>query len=157
MTRLHYPLRVVLAKTRVNKTLHGRSVYRRTDVPGHNVFMGYSKPGTGDGVDLFAPAGTEVFAMHDGRVTSIQHVHGRNDQVMLVGTVDGKPVTTLYAHIHPQEGLKRGDTVKADQRIGFVGRILNDPHLHLEIRIAGVSVAASTPRAYANELVELCG
>lgn len=60
---------------RVNATLHGRSVHRPVDVPGHNVFKGYSTwetnghVGVGDAVDLFAAPGAPVYAMHDGTIT----------------------------------------------------------------------------------------
>jgi murein DD-endopeptidase MepM/ murein hydrolase activator NlpD len=118
-----------LRRLRVNKTLHGRSVYRPDDVPGHNVIHGYLHPGTGDALDLFCPAGTPVRAMHDGRVSRIVDRTGKLGCVYLVST----RWLTVYAHLHVREELRVGDLLDAGTLIGWVGRLVNDPHLHLEV------------------------
>jgi murein DD-endopeptidase MepM/ murein hydrolase activator NlpD len=147
------PLPFDIRKLRVNRTLHGRSRYRKANVSGHNVFLYYSTPGKGDGLDLFCPAGTPVFAMHSGRVTRISTSrNSRNTYVM----VEGGGFYSFYAHIHAKESLKVGDSVKTGQILGWVGRILNDAHVHLEAGKGGVPVSASTAKKLREKFVELC-
>jgi len=135
------PLKNGIANRRYNKTLHGRSVYRKTDVPGHNVVLGYSRPGVGDALDVFVMAGEPVFAMHGGRINRIADRDGRLACIY----VAGKGVTTVYAHLHIHEKIKLGMTVREGECIGWVGRKLKDPHLHLEVWTNGKSVSARTP------------
>lgn len=134
---------------RVNQTLHGRSVYRNADVPGHNVFKGYTtwanngNRGVGDGLDLFAPAGTPVYAIDDAVVT----VH-RNDVTKLeviylqsTGTINWEAV---YAHIDATVTLN--EKVKAGQMVGKLRHDLSDPHLHFELWVSDTAVASRTAR-----------
>ena len=145
-----------LTKFKVNRTLHGRSVYRKTNVRGHNVFKGYSNPGVGDAIDLFCPAGTEVYAMHSGRIT----VRGKgtlSENVFLTGVQSSIEVVTVYAHIKTKDSLKSGSTVTAGQVIGWVNRLLKNPHLHLEIWIDDKVLTEGTPsklRTRISNLVE---
>jgi murein DD-endopeptidase MepM/ murein hydrolase activator NlpD len=144
-----------IRKARINKTLHGRSVYRPEDVPGHNVIKGYSTPGVGDALDIFASAGTVVRAMHDGRITRIADKHGKLACVY----IQGARWLTIYAHLHIRECLRLGDYISCGTCIGWVGRQLEDPHLHLEIwerRADGTWIAwsARTPREYKRKLLE---
>ena len=142
------PLEGGILGRRYNSTLHGRSVYRKRDVRGHNVVKGYSRPGTGDALDIFVPAGTPVRAMHSGHITRIVQPLGRLGCVY----VEAKDVITIYAHLHIRELVKVGDEVEEGQLLGWVGRILNDPHLHLEVWIKGKALAERTPRALAEKI-----
>lgn len=151
MAKFARPLPGAVTAMRLNRTLHGRSVYRRKDVPGHNVVYGYSRPGTGDGVDLFVAAGTEVHAMHDGQVSRIADRQGKLACVY----VQGADVLTVYAHLSIKPSLDKGDMVRRGQVIGYVGRKLKDPHLHLEVIIDGKPLAAPTAADYADKLAEL--
>lgn len=144
------PIRADVTKVRLNRTLHGRSVYRKKDVPGHNVFWGYNHPGTGDGLDLFVPGGEPVFAMHSGVARQIQE-YGRNGKLAILGSDEA----SLYAHIHVKEGLKDGSFVREGQVIGYVGKLLKDPHLHLEVKIGGKAVSGIRPKSFAYKLKEL--
>ncbi|MBI2843696.1 MAG: M23 family metallopeptidase [Armatimonadetes bacterium] len=134
------PLRGGIAGRRYNKTLHGRSIYRRQDVPGHNVVLGYSRPGVGDALDIFVPAGEPVFAMHDGRISRIADRGGRLSCVY----VAGRGMTTVYAHLHIRERITFGMRVHEGELIGWVGRKLSDPHLHLEVWRGGKALAGRT-------------
>jgi murein DD-endopeptidase MepM/ murein hydrolase activator NlpD len=136
---------------RLNRTLHGRSVHRAKDVPGHNVVYGYSRRGTGDGVDLFCAAGTEVYAMHPGAVTRIADRFGKLACVY----VQGAGVLTVYAHLHIKPSLNKGDIVRRGQVIGYVGRKLKDPHLHLEVIVGGEPIHGATPRHFVEALATL--
>jgi len=147
---------ISLTKLRLNKTLHGRSHYRRIDVPGHNVVKGYLTPGKGDAIDLFVPAGTPIRSMHSGKITRVPK--SETDKLGCVYVV-GKNFTTVYAHLHVTLGLKLriaiGMSVKEGQLLGYVGRILKDPHLHLEVWDLHGALYGSTPKALLNKIIAL--
>jgi murein DD-endopeptidase MepM/ murein hydrolase activator NlpD len=152
------PIRDFLRR-RVNQTLHGRSVYRSADVPGHNVFKGYGTwsgnghKGVGDGLDLFAPAGTPVYAPFDG-----VQVRWDNDtsklEVIYLQRADG--AVAVLAHInatHEGEGV----AVKAGEIVGTVRGDLGDPHLHYELWMGGKAVSARSARKLQQRLAQICG
>lgn len=131
----------------INSTLHGRSKFRHQDVPGHNVFKGYSTwarnghIGVGDAIDYFAPAGTPVIAMHSGRQTV-----WRNDTTKLeVIYIVGSQYTTVYAHINARFE-RTGVWVNQGDLVGYVRGDLNNPHVHLEVWKDGSALAADTPK-----------
>jgi len=152
------PLPGNLLGFRRNRTLHGRSVHRKADVPGHNVVKGYSTPGLGDGVDLFCPAGTPVYAMHDGYISRIADPGGRLSCIYLCGEAIPGVVESVYAHISlkPWIRIKNYLTprqwVKQGQCIGYVGRKLKDPHLHLEVWVMGRALSAPTAKKLAEAI-----
>lgn len=151
MSILKPPLPGNLTGYRVNKTLHGRSVHRKRDVPGHNVVMGYSRPGTGDGVDLFCAAGTPVYTMHAGHVNRIADRGGRLSCVY----VAWHGYTTIYAHMHLKNSLQIGDGVGVGECLGWVDKQLSDPHLHLEVWHGGKVVSSNTPAGLAAKIKAL--
>jgi murein DD-endopeptidase MepM/ murein hydrolase activator NlpD len=118
------------------------------------VIRGFSRPGTGDALDVFVPAGTPVRAMHSGHVTRIAQGLGRLGCVY----VEAADIISVYAHLHvriptpERDGLKVGDHVEEGQLLGWVGRILNDPHLHLEVWIKGKALAAPAPAELAQKI-----
>lgn len=88
------------------------------------------------GVDLTAAIGTDVYAAQDGQVIA----SGKHRQYGNYIVVDhGNGVTTLYAH-HRVNLVKEGEIVRRGEKIAEVGRTGNStgPHLHFELRIAGV-------------------
>ncbi len=137
---------------RYNRTLHGRSVHRRGDVPGHNVVLGYSRPGVGDALDIFVPAGEPVRAMHDGQISRIADRGGRFSCLYIAGC----GTTTVHAHIHIRECIALGSRVRAGEVIGWVDRKLRDPHLHLEVWTGGKSVSSLTPEGLARAISAVC-
>ena len=95
------------------------------------------------GVDLFAPAGTQVLAPLAGTVLSVQ----RNDETLDYGPTvivehepeDGPVFATLYGHLDG-EVLKRlvpGATLKAGDLVGRFGKEDENggwpPHLHFQV------------------------
>lgn len=158
MARLSPPLKIGTSGfgLRYNNTLHGRSVYRPQDIPGHNVFKGYSTwasnghRGVGDGLDCFGPARTPVYAMHDG----VQTVWRNDTQKLEVIYIEGGGITTVYAHIdatHEATGVR----IKRGELVGYVRGDLKDPHLHLEVWVDGKAVSSGTPATLATKLIAL--
>jgi murein DD-endopeptidase MepM/ murein hydrolase activator NlpD len=126
---------------RLNKTLHGRSVYRKQNVSGHNCFKGFTTPGVGDGIDLFGPAGESVYAIEDCTQT-----RWSNDTTKLeVIYLTGKNWVAVYAHIdatHEGTGMK----IMRGEEVGKIRGDLYDPHLHFELWINGRSLSARTSK-----------
>jgi hypothetical protein len=132
---------------RVNNTLHGRSVYRSEDVPGHNVFRGYSTwegnghKGVGDGLDLFAVAKTPVYAIGDCTQTLWRNDASRLEVIYL----EGSNWIAVYAHINAaHEGT--GIQLKSGDIVGYIRGDLSDPHLHFELWVDGKAVSAPTAK-----------
>ncbi|OPZ92218.1 MAG: Peptidase family M23 [Firmicutes bacterium ADurb.Bin419] len=125
---------------RVNTTLHGRSVYRKQDIPGHNVFKGYSTPGTGDALDIYASSGTEVYAIEDCTQTLWQNDTTKKEVIYLTGD----NWVAVYAHI---DASYEGTNIKIKEGavVGHVRGDLTDHHLHFELWINGKSISADTP------------
>jgi murein DD-endopeptidase MepM/ murein hydrolase activator NlpD len=147
-----------LKERRVNSTLHGRSIPRPVDVPGHNVFKGFgtwaqSGKAVGDAVDLFAPAGTPVVAPFDG-VQAIWSNAGSKLEVVYLVRADG--ATAVLAHIEATH-RRRGVPVKAGEVVGHVRGDLKDPHLHYELWMGGKAVSAATPAKLRQKIAEICG
>jgi murein DD-endopeptidase MepM/ murein hydrolase activator NlpD len=159
--KMRLPLEGGILGRRYNKTLHGRSIPRKQDVPGHNVILGYSRPGTGDGLDIFefigehrgAITGVPVFAMHSGVVNRIVEPTGRLGCIY----VAAPKLVTVYAHLHILEGLKLGQKIKEGQKLGHVGRVLGDPHLHFEMWVNGKAVTGHNPAEMARNIIAVLG
>ena len=157
----HEPI-LHLATRRVNATLHGRSVHRPVDVPGHNVFKGYGiwsvngHVGVGDAVDLFGDAGEAVFAIADGVQVQWQGDTTRKERVYIAGHVNGMAYIAVYAHINAvQEG--QNIPVKRGTIVGHLRSDLADPHLHFELWLAGNTLHAPTPDALRDKIAAKCG
>ncbi len=141
-----------LSKFRLNRTLHGRSAHRQQDVPGHNVFKGYSHPGRGDGIDLFCPAGTPVHAMHSGQIIVVNDPGRKSESIWIEGVQSTVEICTVYAHVKLKAGLHEGSAVTSGQVIGYVDKLVSDPHLHLEVWIDNHAVSGKRPRDYVKAL-----
>jgi murein DD-endopeptidase MepM/ murein hydrolase activator NlpD len=125
---------------RLNSTLHGRSVYRPEDAPGHNVFKGYSNPGTGDAVDLFGAAKETVYSIAPGKITR----HQFDETMKEVIYFEGDGFIAVYAHINKVSSIPIGKVIAADSVIGYLRGDLNDPHLHFELWVDGKSIRGAT-------------
>jgi murein DD-endopeptidase MepM/ murein hydrolase activator NlpD len=90
------------------------------------------------GVDLAAPLDTPIYAATGG-VVSIHRERGGYGLYILV--VRDSQVSTLYGHLD-WPLVQPGDVVAAGQAIALMGSTGNStgPHLHFELRIAGVPV-----------------
>ncbi len=96
-----------------------------------------------EGIDFNAPIGTPILAAAGGVVVFAEHHPGYGNQV----DVDhGNELVTRYAHASKLL-VKAGDIVKRGQKIAEVGSTgrSTGPHLHFEVRIAGV---AQDPAGY---------
>jgi murein DD-endopeptidase MepM/ murein hydrolase activator NlpD len=85
------------------------------------------------GLDMAAPAGTEVRASLPGTVTLLHE-----DMVMTGKTIlidHGFGISTIYIHLSKID-IKLGDTVKAGQKIGAIGSTgrSTGPHLHFQVQ-----------------------
>ncbi len=86
-----------------------------------------------DGINIAAPAGSEVRAADNGVVAYAGNELRGFGNLLLIKHADGW--TTAYAH-NEKLLVKRGDTVKQGQAIATVGRTGNvdTPQLHFEVR-----------------------
>jgi len=90
------------------------------------------------GVDMAAAKGTPIYAAMDGTVYHAGEATGYGLCIYL-NHADG--IQTRYAHCSKLL-VKRGETVKAGQKIAEVGNtgVSTGPHLHFEVRINGEPV-----------------
>lgn len=90
------------------------------------------------GTDFDVPKGTDVFAVNGGVVeeASFSTIYGNT-----VIIDHGRGIYSLYMHLG-QMKVKAGDSVKKGAVVGTVGDtgLASAPHLHLSIKINGVSV-----------------
>lgn len=98
------------------------------------------------GIDLGASRNTPIKATQNGSVMKnlgTAQSGGYGNYIELDhGIVNGKRVTSRYAHMQYQSTLPIGRNVKQGDVIGFVGStgVGSGPHLHFEIRENGVAV-----------------
>lgn len=123
----------VIATGPLDWPLPGRRAGGRTGPRIHPLY-GYRSCHTGD--DIGAPSGTPIRSAADGVVSSTTSggPYGNNTIIN-----HGGGLSTMYAH-QSRFGVKRGDTVKKGQVIGYVGSTgySTGPHLHFEVHINGV-------------------
>lgn len=88
---------------------------------------------THNGTDFAAELGDEVMAIADGKVIAVE-------EDALWGTVvrvQHGELTAAYCGVIPDEGLKKGTSVKTGERLGTLTivpcELLDGAHLHLEI------------------------
>ncbi|WP_049895513.1 CD1108 family mobile element protein [Oribacterium sp. NK2B42] len=99
-------------------------------------YYGYRKnPITGDnqfhrGIDIAVPEGTEVYAGHDGTVTTAAYDDEYGNYIVIT---DSLGFTTKYAHLESMN-VSAGQTVKHGAVIGKTGSTgaVTGSHLHLE-------------------------
>jgi 4-aminobutyrate aminotransferase-like enzyme/Ser/Thr protein kinase RdoA (MazF antagonist)/murein DD-endopeptidase MepM/ murein hydrolase activator NlpD len=95
------------------------------------------------GIDIFAPAGTKIFAPLHGEVGAFAYNSASHDYgpviILKHSTDDGIPFYTLYGHlsIESLHGLFVGKEISAGEQIGTLGtQDVNGgwtPHLHIQI------------------------
>jgi len=88
-----------------------------------------------DGIDLAAPAGTEVYAAREGRVTE-SGVDAMLGQYVVIEHEGGW--STVYGHLSMRR-VRLNDRVESGMMIGNVGSTgqSTGPHLHFEVRNRG--------------------
>lgn len=88
------------------------------------------------GVDYAAKRGTPVMAAGDGKVVKAAYDKYNGHHVFIQ---HGEKYVTKYLHF-TKRAVKRGQTVKQGQTIGYVGStgLASGPHLHYEFLVDGV-------------------
>lgn len=91
------------------------------------------------GIDLIAPAGTDVMAAAPGLVTWASKRAGGWGK--LVTVAHGRGVRTMYAHLSTID-VKVGDWISGGTVLGRVGDTgdATGPHLHFEVRVSGAAI-----------------
>lgn len=99
------------------------------------------------GIDVAAPAGTEVAAFADGTVKAVKEDYFYGTTVEITHA-DG--MTSSYMNLDPTlaDGIKAGAPVAAGQIIGKIGNSAriegsDEPHLHFELRVNGALIDPS--------------
>jgi len=91
------------------------------------------------GIDIGGPNGGNILASNNGKVI-YSGWYGGYGKVVIIdhGNVNGKPTTTLYAHMSTIK-VNQGQSVKKGQVIGLEGTTgySTGPHCHFEVRING--------------------
>ena len=115
-----------------------RTIYSRS-----SVFDGVAEPRTIHlGIDIWAEAGTEVYAPIDGRVHSFNNNSSFGDYgptIILEHKIDDIIFYTLYGHLSLEslDGLKKNKKFKAGEKIAELGtpevNVQWPPHLHFQI------------------------
>lgn len=90
------------------------------------------------GVDLGVPLGTPIYAVNNGTVLYVRYSDTGYGYHFVIN--HGGKITTTYAHCS-QIFVVAGDKIKQGQLIAKVGSTGNStgPHLHLEVRVNGVT------------------
>lgn len=90
------------------------------------------------GVDLAAPTGTPIYATADGIVGKAQWFSSYG---LYIRIDHGADLETRFAHMS-KLAVAAGERVRKGDIIGYVGSTgrSTGPHLHYEVRIAGVAV-----------------
>ena len=88
-----------------------------------------------EGQDVFAPAGTPLFAIRDARVVETGDDGGRGNYVAMWSRAVRR--TFVYLHLRHPSRVRVGERVRAGQRVGAVGCTGScwGDHLHLEVRL----------------------
>ena len=101
--------------------------------------------GKHDGIDLYAPEGTPVYACIDGEIYDPYFSSSYGNTVTVKGGYKGKIYYFFYAHLKDKVTLKAGTPVKAGDLIGYSEKTgssaaalkANQVHLHFEVRTKG--------------------
>jgi murein DD-endopeptidase MepM/ murein hydrolase activator NlpD len=98
------------------------------------------------GVDFAAPCGTDVIAIGDGVVHAVDGPYGAPPHNAVIEHDNG--CFSLYGHLQVRSSLSPGTPISKGDRVGQVGDPAGDecvraPHLHLEIRRAGMTEAVN--------------
>lgn len=97
------------------------------------------------GVDIAAPADTQVIAVADGTITKVYN----DDKLGITIEVShGNGIVTKYSNLSTTKMVGEGDVVKKGQTISGVGSTalfesLESPHLHFEVLKDGVAIDPS--------------
>ena len=121
--------------------------------PHHGAFGAVRKHDVHQGVDLYCPKGTPIYAVEPGRVTQVEQFTGAAvgspwwlDTVFVA--VEGASGVVVYGEIDPAVSV--GDEVGVDTHVGNVKRVLRKDKgwptciFHLELHKPGSTISADT-------------
>lgn len=102
------------------------------------------------GIDFSARCGTTVVAIGEGEVAKVDAVeHGAGPHNLMINHPNG--YASFYGHLYERPRLAPGDQITRGQVVGLTGdpdlTCTSRPHLHLEVRDAGVYRRAFNPVA----------
>jgi len=85
------------------------------------------------GIDFAGELDTDIYAAGDGVVKSVQYSSGYG---LCITIQHSNGLSTIYGHLNDAV-VKKGDVVKASQKIGLLGNtgVSTGPHLHFEIKV----------------------
>jgi murein DD-endopeptidase MepM/ murein hydrolase activator NlpD len=94
------------------------------------------------GIDIQAPADTQVLAAGEGTVTK---VYNDDKYGITIEISHGNGIVTKYSNLSTTKMVEEGDVVKKGQTISGVGssalfESLEAPHLHFEVLKDGVAI-----------------
>jgi peptidoglycan LD-endopeptidase LytH len=116
-----------------HRTIYGRSALFDTAGEPRRLHLG---------IDIWADAGTTVYAPLDGRVHSFKDNNNFGDYgptIILEHNLEGLQLYTLYGHLSRQslDGLYEGKPVNMNQVLGQFGDVAENgqwpPHLHFQL------------------------
>ena len=94
---------------------------------------------THDGIDISCPAGTEIKAAADGKITAVSNdpLWGTTVEITHKGNI-----ISIYSGLAPEVNFKNGDEVKSGDVIGTLGEtnlaeVDKDSHLHFAMKEDG--------------------
>ncbi len=93
-----------------------------------------------DGLDLYAPVGTPVYACVEGEVYIKRKTSTYGNHIGIKGEYNGKTYYFFYAHFKSSALFEKGDMVKIGDLIGYTGKTGYESshdrhsHLHFEVR-----------------------
>ncbi|WP_158736764.1 murein hydrolase activator EnvC [Alteribacillus sp. YIM 98480] len=120
------------------------------DVPSANASGELMRPATGSVTSEYGPRwgrmhhGTDIgqggrsnvpiVAAGDGTVVQAKYMNGYGNTVLISHRIDGKQITTLYAHMS-SISVSSGESVSKGDNIGIMGNTgaSQGPHLHFEV------------------------
>nr|WP_245411580.1 peptidoglycan DD-metalloendopeptidase family protein [Alkalicoccus urumqiensis] len=104
-----------------------------------------------NGTDYDSSGGLNIYAAESGTVISAGRMSGYGNTVLVSHVIDGKPYTTLYAHLADMS-VSAGDRVGRGERIATMGTtgVSTGVHLHFEVHPGGYAGGSSAvnPMSY---------
>ncbi|MBR6700246.1 MAG: M23 family metallopeptidase [Firmicutes bacterium] len=97
------------------------------------------------GIDILAPAGTEVCAAAEGLVSKVMDDKAMGKTVWIAHAGE---IITVYSNLNEDIAVEEGDTVTKGQVIGTAGNTSlfeksDEPHIHVEVLVKGEPVDPS--------------
>ncbi|WP_421497721.1 peptidoglycan DD-metalloendopeptidase family protein [Flavobacterium columnare] len=122
--------------------------------PGKSDFHGRTG-GKHDGLDLYAPVGTPIYACIDGEITYLEDPNGYGNRIFLEGNYKEQKYFLMYCHLSEYKTgqVSAGDEIgKTGQTGNANGQAAKMAHLHFEVRKEKMSKPSFDPLVEIEEL-----